>query len=252
MLAVREVSAGYGGNDVIHKVTLESAPGELFCVAGPNGCGKSTLLKAIAGVLPCRGSVTVNGRELSECTRRARAQKVALLAQESPAYFPYTVHDTVAMGRYAYGRGFLKDLSPQDQEAVEGALRTLALGDLRNRRIDELSGGQLQRVFLARALAQAPEVILLDEPTNHLDITYQLEFIRYLGDWVRQTGKTAVMALHDLNLVRHFADRIALMREGVVVKIGLPREVLTDETLRPVYGADIGGFMRESLAKWEA
>jgi iron complex transport system ATP-binding protein len=250
MLKIEEVRAGYGAEDVVKGVSLEPRQGELFCIVGPNGCGKSTLLKTLSRLLPYRGRITLDGRELSTFNRRALAQKMALLAQASQVSFPYTVYDTVAMGRYAYTRGFLKTLDPHDQEVVNQALQTLGLQDDRHRMIDELSGGQVQRVFLARTLAQTPEVILLDEPTNHLDIKYQIDFLRYLQRWAAESGNTVVAVLHDLNFAHQFAGRVALMRDGAIVCCGSPKEALDSDLLQDVYGVDIQGFMQESLAKW--
>ncbi|GHV37502.1 iron ABC transporter [Spirochaetia bacterium] len=255
MLEIKNLYAGYGGADVIKNINLEANRGEILCIAGPNGCGKSTLLKSIARLLPYRGSISINFdqghcRDIAGLKRRELAKRIALLGQSSQIYFPYTVYDTISLGRYVHTSGFLKNLSAEDREIIANTIRRLELEDVRDQLITELSGGQLQRVFLARTLVQDPEIILLDEPTNHLDLKHQIELLQYLSAWVREKGRIIIGVLHDLNLVHRFSDRVALMRNGEIVSRGKPAEVLNGQDLRKVYGMDIRGFMRESLEKW--
>jgi len=249
-IEARGLCAGYGGADVISNIDFQASAGESLCVLGPNGCGKSTLLKSIARIINCRGLVALNGKNIFAVPRKEFARKVALLGQTAQVLFPYTVLETVSMGRYAHSTGFLKSLSAEDNAIVENVIEKLGIADIRRRMIDELSGGQLQRVFLAKTLAQTPEVILLDEPTNHLDLKYQIELLTFLRSWVKESGKTLVAVFHDLNLARHFGDTVLLMNGGAVAASGTVEETLHGETLREVYGIDIQGFMRESLGKW--
>ncbi|MDR0718806.1 MAG: ABC transporter ATP-binding protein [Treponema sp.] len=252
MLEIKNLFAGYGGGDVIKDITLKAFPGEILTIAGPNGCGKTTLLKAIARLLPFRGLVTLDGRDIHSFSRKALAQKAALLGQSTQIYFSYSVFDTVSLGRYPYSRSFLKGLTKNDREIVENVLLQLGLTDVKDRMITELSGGQLQRVFLARTLAQEPEFILLDEPTNHLDLTHQIELLSYLSYWAEKNNKTVIAVLHDLNLARRFGNSAALMSRGALVSWGKPEDVLTGDILEEVYGLNIKGFMLESLKKWES
>jgi len=249
-IEARGLCAGYGGADVISNIDFQASAGESLCVLGPNGCGKSTLLKSIARIINCRGLVALNGKNIFAVPRKEFARKVALMGQTAQVLFPYTVLETVSMGRYAHSTGFLKSLSAEDNAIVENVIEKLGIADIRRRMIDELSGGQLQRVFLARTLAQTPEVILLDEPTNHLDLKYQIELLTFLRSWVKESGKTLVAVFHDLNLARHFGDTALLMNGGAVAASGTVEDTLRGETLREVYGIDIQGFMRESLGKW--
>jgi iron complex transport system ATP-binding protein len=252
MLEIENLYSGYGGADILRGVGLGVDRGEILCIAGPNGCGKSTLLKTIARILKYRGSIRLDGRELMSFSGKQLAQKIALMGQTSQMYFPYTVYDTVSLGRYAHTRGFLKFLSPGDRSFIEKILDKLELSDDRRRMINELSGGQLQRVFLARTLVQDPDLILLDEPTNHLDLKHQLELLYYLTHWTRENQKAVIAVLHDLNLARRFGDRIALMYEGRIAACGAAGEALNDGILRKVYGIDIRGFMVESLERWKS
>jgi len=254
MLELRDLYCGYGDGDVLHGINLKAAKGEFLCLAGPNGCGKSTLLKAISRLLPFRGSITVDGRETTALSRKELARHIALLGQISPLYFPYTVYDTVAMGRYARRKSFFGDPDNADKKAVEEALATLNLDALRNKPINELSGGQLQRVFLARTLAQDPSIILLDEPTNHLDLKHQIALLDHLKAWVKSSasssGRLIVAVFHDLNLSLNFGDTVALMADGKITACGAPADVFTSPALSEVYGMDVCRFMRESLKKW--
>lgn len=250
MLSVERLYSGYGRGDVLHDVSFTLKPGGRLYIAGSNGCGKTTLLKCIAGLLPHRGRVALGGREVERFRRRELAKKLGILTQLSSVSFPYTVFDTVALGRYAHQTGLFTTLSAGERERVEACLVRVGLADLRNRSIGELSGGQLQRVYLARLFAQDPELVLLDEPTNHLDLKYQIELLEYVTEWSQREGKTIIGVLHDLNLVHTFAERVILLHEGRVRTDGPPAEALSDEALRHCYGLDIRGWMRNSLARW--
>lgn len=250
MLEVRELACGYDQGDVLHRISLSIRRGERLYITGPNGCGKSTLLKCLAGLLPFRGTIELEGTDIRRIPRKQLARQVGLLSQVSAAAFPYTVYETAALGRYAHIKGVFGQLSGADREFVEQCLERVGLMELRDRPISELSGGQLQRVFLARLFAQDPELILLDEPTNHLDLKYQLELLEYVTRWSQEEGKTIVGVLHDLNLVRAFAMRAALMCRGEILAQGAPQEALSGELLRQCYQIDVQGWMRQSLSNW--
>jgi len=256
MLEVKNLFAGYNNSDVIFDINFTVQDGESLCVLGPNGCGKSTLLKAIARIIDYRGSVLMNGEDISAITRKELAKKTALLSQnEHPAgaaqvFFPYTVYETVSMGRYAWSQGFLKSLSAMDEGIIEDILKNMDIWDIKDRMIDELSGGTLQRVFLARALAQTPELILLDEPANHLDLKYQIELLSFLKSWVKENNKSLIGVFHDLNLARRFGDMAIVMNNGKIATNGEINDVLNGDTLNNAYGLDIRGFMRETLKMW--
>ncbi len=255
-LEVKDLAAGYGAgaikdcDDVIRNITFNVNIGECLCVLGPNGCGKSTLLKSIAGILKYRGSVLVEGGDISNIPRKELARKIALLSQNMQVFFPYTVYETVSMGRYAWSQGVLKNLSAQDKTIINDTLKKLDLWDIKERMIDELSGGTLQRVFLAKTMAQTPRLILLDEPANHLDLKHQIALLDYLKSWVKENGTSLIGVFHDLNLSRYFGDTAILMNEGNLAACGTIEEILNSEILATVYGIDIRTFMRESLEKW--
>ena len=261
MLEVKNLSAGYNGAikdygaiedcaDVICNISFKAEKGESLCILGPNGSGKSTLLKSIARIIDYRGSVLMNGEDISTVSRKELAKKIALLTQSAQVFFPYTVYETVSMGRYAYLQGFLKNLSAEDRAIIEDILKKLDIWDSKDRMIDELSGGTLQRVFLARTLAQSPDLILLDEPSNHLDLKHQIELLKFLKAWVKENDKTLINVFHDLNLARLFSDTAVVLNNGTLAVSGKIEDVLKSGILSDVYGIDIRKFMQESLEKW--
>ena len=251
MVEVKSLYAGYGYGDVIKDISFKIEQGEKLCILGPNGCGKTTLLKCISRIIQYRGIVTLEGTGIESCSRKELAKKIALLGQIAQVFFPYTVYETVSLGRYAYAEGFLKELSSEDKTIIEATMDKLDIWNIKDKIIDELSGGQLQRVFLARTLVQDPDLILLDEPTNHLDLKHQVELLEYMSLWAKENNRTVIAVLHDLNLALHFADTAALMKDGEMVSFGKCEQVLTGQTLEEVYDLDIRAFMLESLEKWQ-
>ncbi|MCL2764252.1 MAG: ABC transporter ATP-binding protein [Treponema sp.] len=251
MLTVKELSAGYNKKNVIFDISFCAQKGEILCILGPNGCGKSTLLKSIAHIIDYMGTVAVNGDDISCLPRKKLAKKIALLSQSAQVYFPYTVYETVFMGRYAYSKGIFKIFSAEDKNIVEEIIKKLDIWDSKDSMINELSGGTLQRVFLARTLAQNPDLILLDEPANHLDLKHQIELINFLKVWVKENGKTLIGVFHDLNLAWQFADKAVVLDRGKIAASGKIDDVLKSNVLSDVYGIDIHNFMRESLRNWD-
>ncbi|MCL2443395.1 MAG: ABC transporter ATP-binding protein [Treponema sp.] len=250
MLVIKDLYAGYNGDDVIRDINFTVELGESLCVLGPNGCGKSTLLKSVARIIDYRGSVLINGGDIKKVSRKELAKKIALLSQSTQVFFPYTVYETVSMGRYAYSNGLFKNLSAEDKNIIDDTLKNLDIWDIKDQMIDELSGGTLQRVFLARTLVQTPDLILLDEPANHLDLKHQIELLKLLKTWVKDNNKMLIGVFHDLNLARQFGDTALIMNNGTISANGKIDEVLKNKVLNDVYGIDIHGFMKESLEKW--
>ena len=251
MLVLEDLRAGYAGREVLHGITASFEGGVNYCVLGPNGCGKTTLVRAVAGLIESTGKVEIDGVPLRKLKRREVAEKLAVMSQVTALYFPYTVYDTVMLGRYQQmSRRMFARTTAEDRDKVEQCLESVGLIDLRDRRIDELSGGQRQRVFLAQTLAQEPDVLLLDEPTNHLDIRHQIELIDYLHRWTATGRHSVIGVLHDINLALRLTDRVLLMREGRIVTQGVFHDIADAALLAEVYGTDIAQFMRQSFEKW--
>lgn len=227
-----------GGTEILHGIDFTAGDRSLVGVIGPNGSGKSTLLKCIYLVLkPSEGAVFVDGQPLSEYRVRDSAKKIAVLAQHNFYNFEFTVQDVVLMGRAPHKRALERD-SAADFKIVHEAMERVGVAPLRDRLFSTLSGGEQQRVLLARALAQQTPCLILDEPTNHLDIKYQLELL----DLVRSLDRTVIAAIHDLNIAAMYCDTIFVMQSGRIVAAGAPRDVLTRSLIRSVYEVDADVF----------
>lgn len=226
------VSVRLGGRMVVESVSLSAEPGQVIGVVGPNGCGKSTLLRALVGILkPAAGRVYVDGVKIAQLSTRELARRVATVLQDAAGDFDLRAHDVVAMGRAPFKRMFQRD-DATDAAIVAQALDLVGAAHLTWQPFALMSGGERQRVLIARALAQQPRLLVLDEPTNHLDIRHQFDALAL----PRRLGVTAVVALHDLNLAAHYCDVIHVLDRGRSVCAGPPAEVLTPELLAQVYG----------------
>ena len=221
-----------GGTTVLHPVTLALPRGRILGVVGPNGAGKSTLLRLIYRFLrPRAGRVLLEGDDIWQIAPRAVARRVAAVLQEQPTDFALTVREIVSLGRAPHRKGFERG-GAKDGAVIDAALGRLALQDMADRRIGTLSGDERQRVMIARALAQDPELLVLDEPTNHLDIRHQLEALAL----IRDLGLTIVVSLHDLNLAAATCDEIVLLQAGRAIATGPPHTALAPEILDPAFG----------------
>jgi iron complex transport system ATP-binding protein len=239
MLDVNSLSVSYNGHDILAEVSLHVSAGEILAVIGPNGAGKTTLVRAISGVLPPRrGSIQVDGIDLLKLSPVQRARYLAVVPQARQLPAAFTVQQTVLLGRTPY-LGWLGRPSQADQHLVNQALQYTRLTSLAGRRTGELSGGEQQRILLARALAQDAPVLLLDEPTTHLDLEHQSNFLNLVLSLTRQKNLAVLIVLHDLNLAGLYADRIALLVGGRIHTSGTPQQVLTAHNLSAVYNVPV-------------
>jgi len=231
----RDLSFAYKDRGVLHAVSLSIEKGEMVGMLGPNGSGKTTLLRVLSAVLGAQGEIRLNGRKIATYGRRELSKLFAVVAQESHVNFPYTVAEIVLMGRASYHSPFALE-TKKDLEVARASMELTDSLFLSDRYLHELSGGEKQRVMIARALAQEPEILLLDEPSAFLDLKHQVQVFELLRRLNRERGLTIVAALHDLNLAALFFSRLVMLREGKIYRDGSPREVLTEKTIDEVYG----------------
>ncbi len=238
-LSLRDLSWSYENGLVLRGLNLDLPAGGMTGIVGPNGSGKTTLLKLILRLMETpRGAVMLEDRDIRTLGRKELARAEAYVPQESDSVFSYTAAQIVEMGRECR-RGRWEGESAEDRAIVREAMEATGVERFRNKPLSHLSGGEAQRVVLARALAQQPRFLLLDEPTNHLDLHHRigmLELIRRLG---REQNVTVLAVLHDLNLALEFCDALVLLDEGRLVKTGVPEEVLDPATVRDVYGLEV-------------
>lgn len=237
-----KLSVGYEQTPVVRDVTMTLERGEILTLIGPNGAGKSTLLKSIAGQLQPLGGVScLNGRELAGIPRAERAREMSVLLTDRMQAELMTCEQVVESGRYPYtGRFGL--LSGQDHAAVDEAMERVRVRDLRNQQFLRISDGQRQRVLLARAIAQEPQILILDEPTSYLDVRYKLEFLSILQELCRSKKIAVLLSLHELELARRISDRLLCVRDGAVFHYGTPEEVFCGSQLQELFGLSVGSY----------
>jgi iron complex transport system ATP-binding protein len=235
MLKIQTLSVSYGSRRILHEVSLEVQSGEVLALIGPNGAGKSTLIRAASGVIRiASGQVRTNGDDFASLSPLQRARYIATVPQAVSLPPAYTVWETVLFGRTPY-LGFLGQPSQKDAEIARQSLARVSALPLAERRVGELSGGEQQRVLLARALCQSTPILLLDEPTAHLDLQYQVGLLELVQELAHKDNLAVLVALHDLNLAAHYADRIALMVAGKIKAMGKPRDVLQADLIQEAY-----------------
>lgn len=231
-LKVKELSYSIGGKEILNRVSLEVKDGEFVGLVGPNGCGKSTLLKNIYRTFrPEKNAVFVNGSDVLDLPHKKLAGEMAVMAQENNVEFDFEVLDMVMFGRYAHKK-FLEGDSASDRKACKKYLEVVGLGGYEHRSYLSLSGGEKQRVLLARVLMQESKLIVLDEPTNHLDVSYQYQIM----DILKEQNVTVFSSIHDLNLAALYCDKIIFMCSGKIVDYGTPEEVLTRDNIKKYFG----------------
>ncbi len=231
-----------GGTEILHGVEIHIHKKELIGLLGPNGSGKSTLLRCIYRTLkPTDGAVFLDGKPIEEYSYKESARRISVLAQHNYYNFEFSVEDVVMMGRAPHKRALDRD-TREDYQLVSKCLKMVGMDSFRKRAFSTLSGGEQQRVILARALAQQTPCLILDEPTNHLDIKYQIQ----LMNMIKGLDRTIVSAIHDLNIAAMYCDRIYVMKEGKIIASGTPEEVLTSELIRQVYEVNAEVFKDKS------
>lgn len=234
MLKIQNLSVSYGSRRILHDISLDVHSGKVLALIGPNGAGKSTLIRAASGVIPYTGHIQTNGDDFASLSTLQRARYIATVPQAVALPPAYTVWETVLFGRTPH-LGFLGQFSSNDEDIARRALARVSALPFADRRVGELSGGEQQRILLARALCQSTPILLLDEPTAHLDLQYQVGLLELVNELAHTDNIAVLVALHDLNLAAHYADRVALMVAGQIKAEGKPEQVLRPELIEEAY-----------------
>jgi iron complex transport system ATP-binding protein len=250
LLSVNNLKVQYGDLTIVENVSFSVEPGMWLMLVGPNGAGKSTIVNAVAQNVPYEGTVLLNGEDATALRPKERAKIMGVLSQQHYVAYDYTVEEVVCLGRYAH-RGGLFDRSDKDaDEAVRSALLRSGLLDKKDQSVLTLSGGELQRTFLAQLLAQAPRLFVLDEPTSYLDLLYQREVLELLRCWLKEENGAIVSVVHDLTVALAYGTDALLLDRGNVCGLGPVADILTREHLFSVYGLDVVADGIERHARW--
>lgn len=235
-IQAQNLDLAYKEKTVVQNFDLNVNTGTIVGLIGPNGSGKTTILRALAGLLdPQRGDIQINAKNLRNISKRKRARTMGWVPQRETFAWSLKVEDIVSLGRAPH-RGWLLPFSAYDYKIIKKALKSAELSNFSSRSIDELSGGEFQRVLIARALAQEPKILLLDEPTANLDIHHQIQVLDLVQELVKKEKMTAVIAIHDLGLAARYCDQLTLLNRGKIRATGTPEEVLTSTNLAAVFG----------------
>lgn len=238
-LQVQNLKFGYKKDLVLKDISFNIQKGKFVSIIGPNGSGKSTILKLLNHLYsPKKGEILVEGKNIDSFKKRELARKIALVPQDTILDFDFTVEDVVLMGRHPYKKRFQKE-DDKDNWIVEEALEMTNTLHLKDKLITEISGGERQRVIIARALAQNPSIILLDEPTSHLDINHQIEILNLLKQLNEEKGTTIVVVIHDVNLASRYSDQIIMVNHGEIIEMGNPEDVITRKNIEEAYNLEV-------------
>jgi iron complex transport system ATP-binding protein len=251
MLKADNITVCIDGRNIVKDVSFSVEAGEKLMIVGPNGAGKTTLIRAVMNGVPHTGKAMLMGREIAAYKHAELALHIGVLTQSHYPQFSYSVRDVVSLGRYAYRKGLLQGLGAEDEKSIARALELTGLQNLADTSIQTLSGGELQRVFLAQLFAQDPSVLVLDEPTNNLDLSFQIAIFDIVDEWVKTCNKAVISVIHDLNMVYKYATKALLMHNGERYAYGSAEEVLSPDNLNSVYDVDIAGWMKGLLKHWE-
>ena len=251
MLDIGHVTVRYGNFTAVSDVSFTLGEGMWLMLVGPNGAGKSTLIEAVSGGVSYDGKILYKGKNLRSLKPAQRAREIGVLAQHNLPGYAFTVEEVVRLGCYSRSSGFFSGPDPGQEERVENALELTGMTALRRSDMLTLSGGEMQRVFLAQVFAQDPQLLILDEPANHLDLKYQQHIFSLIQEWLKEPGRAVLSVVHDLSIARRYGSHAILMDHGRSISQGLIRDVMTSENLQQVYGMNVYGWMQEMLSQWQ-
>ena len=249
MLTAKGVSVTLNNKKILDNISFSVKAGEWLMLIGPNGAGKSTLLGTISQGLAYSGRIDFQGQDIRRMKPKQRAQNFALLSQSHSVGYAFTAREVIRLGRYS-STGFLKSTTTDDEHFILEAIEITGIGDILGQNVLTLSGGELQRVFLAQIFAQNPRMLLLDEPANHLDLKYQEQIFELINRWVKEPGRAVISVVHDLSLARRYGKTALLLNHGHLVTTGTISIALSPEHLQEVYGMDVYAWMRRLLEVW--
>lgn len=251
MLDVKNLTVSYDGNDIVSNVSFTLKEKQWLMLVGPNGAGKTTIVNAISQGVPYKGSVYFQGKDIARVKPSELAKGIGVLTQSHFVGYSFTVEDIVKLGRYAYSPGVFSTTNDVDDEKINAAIEITGMQPFRKQSVLTLSGGELQRTFLAQIFAQDPKLLILDEPTNHLDLVYQKQMFGLIRQWLSQEGRAVICVVHDLSLAKAFGTDALLLDKGRIVSSGRISDVLTAEHLQSVYSMDVYGWMQDMLSQWK-
>ena len=251
MLEVQNLTVEFGSRRIVDDVSFQVQEGQWLMLAGPNGAGKSTIVNAVSQGVAYRGNVVFEGRNLASCRAGELAHSIGVLSQNHNVGYSFTVEEVVRLGRYSYSHGFFSAPPAEEEALVRAALEVTGMLPLAGQSVLTLSGGELQRTFLAQLLAQDPRLLILDEPTNHLDLVYQKQMFVLIRQWIQKTGRAVISVVHDLNLAKSYGTHAVLLEDGKVIAKGTVGKVFTRENLKQVYSMDVYEWMGSMLSQWK-
>lgn len=239
LLEVNNLCVFRGKNKILNDISFSVSSGDWLMLIGPNGSGKSTLIKGIMGELETTGLVKLNDKDFHSFSNVEKALNIGVLSQKNNPMYSFTVKEVVELGTYAKKKGIFKIKSKEDSTYIDEILKKTKLYDLKNKSILSLSGGELQRVFLAQVFAQNPDILILDEPINNLDVNFQKEILEYIFEWKNKNNKTVISVIHDLNLAYTFCTKAMILDKGIIKSLGEKTEVFSPNNLNEVYKIDV-------------
>ena len=251
MLQVQNLSVRYGNAQILKNVSFDLQEGQWLMIAGPNGAGKSTAIAAISQTTDYTGKVLIRGQDASKMKSSQRAKEIGVLMQKHSPGFSFTVEEVVRLGRYAYAPSPFSSRDRDDEKVFEQAVRMTGIENILHQSVLTVSGGELQRTFLAQLLNQNPRIMILDEPANHLDLKYQKQIFDVIREWLKTPGRAVVSVVHDLSLARAYGTDALLMNRGETVVKGKIGDVMKDESLSEVYEMNVREWMQGLLNQWK-
>lgn len=250
MLKVQELSIVYGNRVIVQDISFQLNQNNWKMLVGPNGSGKSSVVGAISGKVDYNGLITYKGENLKTMKAKEKARAIGILEQHQTPNYSFTVEEVVSLGRYPYKKSGLDPYTKEDLEKIQYALELTGLENLREKSILNISGGELQRTFLAQIFAQDPNILILDEPVNHLDLQYQETIFSSIKEWIKEGERTVLSIIHDLSIAKYYGDSAILLYDKRALEQGSIQEVFTKENLERAYNIDVWSLMEKRNSVW--